>query len=51
MLSTITKRWTSASVLCEMPHQEGYEGCQKHHYEKWQASDSGCVPDMRHEDV
>ena len=31
--------------------QEGDEGCQEHHYEEWQARDSGRLPDMRYQDV
>ena len=31
--------------------QEGDEGCQEHHYEEWQARDSGRLPDRRHQGV
>ena len=40
-----------ASLLYEVPHQKGNEGCQEHNYEEWEASYSGCVPDMQHQDV
>ena len=41
----------NASILYEVPRQEGHKGCQGHNYEEWQASDSGCMPGMRDQDV
>jgi hypothetical protein len=41
----------NASILYEVPCQEGNEGCQGHNDEEWQASDPGCVLLMRHQDV
>jgi len=40
-----------ASLLCEVPCQEGNERCQEHNYEEWQASNPGCMPDLWHENV
>ena len=42
---------SDASILCEMPHHEGNEGSQKHHYEEWPSGYPGHVPGMRHQDV
>ena len=44
-------RYANASILHEVPRQEGNEGCQEHNYEKWQASNSGCMPRMWDQDV
>ena len=41
----------NASVLYEVPRQEGNEGCQGHNYEERQASDPGCVPGVRDQGV
>jgi len=34
-----------------MPCQKRDEGCQKHNHEKWQAGDSGCLSQLRYQDV
>ncbi len=39
------------SILCEMPIQKRNERRQEYNHEKWQASDSGCLPDMWDKDV
>jgi len=41
----------NASILCEVPHQEGNERRQGYHHEEWQAGDSRRVPCMRDQDV
>ena len=38
----------NASLLREVPCQKGNEGCQIYNYEEREASNSGCVPDMRY---
>ena len=48
---TARKEVTNASILHEVPCQKGNEGCKKHNHEEREASDSGCVPDMWHQDV
>jgi hypothetical protein len=40
-----------ASILYEMSCKEGNERCQGDNYEEWEASDSGDMPNLRHEDV
>jgi hypothetical protein len=35
-----------ASILYEMPDQEGNEERQGHNHEEWQAGNSGCLPGM-----
>jgi len=37
----------NASILYEVPDQEGNERCQEHHHEEWEASDPGCVSQLR----
>jgi len=51
-LSSIQKgRQTNASILCKVPHQKRNEGYQEHNHEEREAGNSGCMPDMRHQDV
>ena len=51
-LSSIQKgRQTNASILCKVPHKKGNEGYQEHNHEEWEAGNSGCMPDMWHQDV
>ena len=45
------RRWVNASILYEMPDQERNEGCQGHHYEEWQAGNSGCMSRVWDKDV
>ncbi len=45
------RRWVNASILYEMPDQKGNEGCQGHHYEEWQAGNSGCMSCVWNQDV
>jgi pyruvate/2-oxoglutarate/acetoin dehydrogenase E1 component len=40
-----------ASILCQMPCQEGNEKRQKYHHEERQARYSGHMPGLRHENV
>ena len=40
-----------ASILYEMPDQEGNEGCQEHNHEEWKASNPGCLSRMWDKDV
>jgi len=41
----------NASILYEMPHQEGDEGCQSYNHEERQAGDSGGMSHVWHQDV
>ena len=41
----------SASVLYEMPLQEGNERRQVYHHEEWEVGYSGCMPHLWHKDV
>jgi len=41
------KEVIDASLLCEVPNQEGDEEREAHNHEEQKASDSGCVPRMR----
>ena len=41
----------NASILYEMPHEEGNERPQKHNHEEWQTGNSGYMLHMRHKDV
>jgi len=41
----------SASILYEMPDQEGNEGYQGHNNEEWKASNSGRMSGVWHENV
>jgi len=41
----------NASILYEVPDQEGNERCQEHHHEKRETSDPGCVSQLRDQDV
>ena len=38
-------------ILCEVPGKERDQECQGHYDEEWQASDSGRLPGLRHQDV
>ena len=42
---------SNASILREVPCQEGDEGRQGHNHEEWQAGNPGCVPGMWYQDV
>ena len=44
-------RSSGASILCEVPCQQGNERRQKHHHEEWQAGSSGRMPDLWHQNV
>ncbi len=41
----------NASILYEMPHQEGAEGCQSYNHEERKAGDSGGMSHVWHQDV
>jgi len=45
------RRLTDASILYEMPHQKGSEGCEEHHYEEWQTGNPGNLPGMRDQGI
>jgi len=40
-----------ASILYEVPCQKGDEERQEHNHEERQAGNTGCMPNMRHQDV
>jgi len=37
--------------LCKMSLKEGNEKYQGHNDEEWEAGDSGCIPNLWHQDV
>jgi len=41
----------NASILYEVPRQEGNEGCQGDNHEEWKAGNTGRVPCMWDQDV
>ena len=41
----------NASILYEMPNQEGNEGCSSNNYEERKTSDSGNMPGMQNQNV
>ena len=45
------RRWTNASLLCEMPSQEGNEERSEYNHEEWQAGNPGRLSRMRDQDV
>ena len=51
LFSIPERRYSNASILCEMQGQKGNEGCQIYNYEEREASNSGCMPHMWDEDV
>ena len=42
---------SNASILREMPCQEGDEGHQGYNHEEWQAGNPGCMPSVWYQDV
>ncbi len=47
------RKWevNHASILREVQNQKRNEGCQGHHYEEWQAGNSGCMSRVWDKDV
>jgi hypothetical protein len=42
---------SNASILREVPCQEGDEGHQGYNHEEWQAGNPGCMPSVWYQDV
>ncbi len=42
---------SNASILREVPCQEGNEGHQGYNHEEWQAGNPGCMSSVWHQDV
>ncbi len=42
---------SNASILREVPCQEGDEGLQGYNHEEWQAGNPGCMPSVWYQDV
>ena len=51
LFSIPKRRYSNASILYEMQGQKGDEGCQKHHHEEREASNSGCMSHVWDQDV
>ncbi len=45
------KEVINGSILCEVPCQKGNAKSKVHHDEEWEASNSGDMSQMRHQDV
>ncbi len=45
------RRWVNASILYEMPHQAGNEGCQGDNHEEWSAGNTGGLSRVWDKDV
>ena len=52
VLFFLTKREViNASILCKVSYEERDAESPVHNHEKWQTSNSGCMPNLRNQDV